>query len=210
MARPAGSRNADHDAKRAALVDAVVPVILGAGPERPSLRELARAAGVRPNTLRHYFGDRDGVVQAAFERIATKGGDRQAWARSLAALPPREGLRAMLHAVVGGWQRGALGGMHAAGLAEGMGHPTIGRTYIERILDPSLRVIEALLADWTAQGLLRATDPRTAALALFSPIMLALLHQRELDGAHCRPLDLAALVDVHVDHFLDGWGGAGA
>lgn len=209
MPRPAGSRNADHDDKRIALVDAVVPVILGAGPERPSMRELARAAGVRPNTLRHYFGDRDGVVRAAFERIATLGGDRQAWARSLAALPPREGLRAMLHAVVEGWQRGALGGMHAAGLAEGMGHPAIGRIYIERILDPSLRVIEALLADWTAQGLLEAEDPRAAALALFSPVMVALLHQRELDGAQCRPLDLRAMVDLHVDRFLDGWAPAG-
>lgn len=205
MPRPAGSLNADHDSKRVALIDAVVPVILGAGPERPSMRELARAAGVRPNTLRHYFGDRDGVVRAAFERIATKGGERQDWARSLAAMPPREGLRAMLHGVVAAWQRGALGGMHAAGLAEGMGHPALGRTYTERILDPSLRVIEALLGDWTAKGVLDAGDSRVAALALFSPVMVALLHQRELDGVHTRPIDLHAFVEIHVDRFLDGW-----
>lgn len=205
MPRPTGSLNADHDSKRAALVDAMVPVILGAGPERPSMRELARAAGVRPNTLRHYFGDRDGAVRAAFERIATKGGDRQDWARSLSALPPREGLRALLHGVVAAWERGALGGMHAAGLAEGMGHPALGRTYVERILDPSLRVIESLLTDWTAKGVLSAREPRVAALMLFSPVMVALLHQRELDGAHSRPLDLHAFVEVHVDRFLDGW-----
>lgn len=205
MARPAGSLNADHDAKRAALVDAVAPVLLGAGPERPSMRELARAAGVRPNTLRHYFGDRDGLVRAAFERIATLGGDRQQWARALVVMPPRAGLRALLHGVVGAWQRGALGGMHAAGLAEGMGHPALGPTYTQRILDPSLRVIESLLSDWTAKGELDCRDARTAALALFSPVMLALLHQRELGGAESRPLDLAALVESHVDRFVDGW-----
>ncbi len=209
MPRPAGSRNADHGQRRRALAEAVVPVVLSAGLERLSLRELARAADVQPNTLRHYFGDRDGVVDAAFAVLAARGAPWQAWARSLSARAPADGLRELLHTVARAWVRGGLGGLQAAGLAEGLGHGQIGPTYVSRVLEPSLQALEALLAEWQRQGRLGDGDPRHGALVLFSPMLVTLLHQRELGGALCRPLDLDAFVESHVTGFLAGWASAG-
>ena len=67
-------------------------LVLRPSAERPSLRELARAADVRPNTLRHYFGDRDGVIVAVLEQA---GLDGRAYMDALANIP----LGTFVHAI---------------------------------------------------------------------------------------------------------------
>ena len=57
------------------------------------------------------------------------------------------------------------------------------------------------------RGELRAgADLRYAALAFVAPLLLALLHQVELSGRTCRPLDLEGFLDAHVEGFVAGWG----
>ena len=63
MARPRGTRSEDYEAKRAALIAKLRDRLRAPGP-RPSLRELSVAAEVSQPTLRHYFGDREGLVRA--------------------------------------------------------------------------------------------------------------------------------------------------
>ena len=64
MARTSGSRNRDYDDKRVALLKRLDPRLSDFSQTRPSFREMAGAAGVSVPTLRHYFKDREGVVQA--------------------------------------------------------------------------------------------------------------------------------------------------
>src|SRR6187431_899049 len=64
MARTSGSRNRDYDDKRVALLKRLDPRLSDFSQARPSFREMAGAAGVSVPTLRHYFKDREGVVQA--------------------------------------------------------------------------------------------------------------------------------------------------
>ena len=52
-----------------------------------------------------------------------------------------------------------------------------------------------------AAGEMRPVDTRMAAMDIISPILLAALHQRELGGAGCNPLDAAA----HATHVADGF-----
>lgn len=202
MPRPPGRPNDDHDTKRAALVHAVMPLVLAAGPERPSLRELARAAGVLPNTLRHYFGDREGLVEAVLAQARRDGEPHLAALAGLAALPLREALGHALAGIVAGWTDAELGGLHAGGLAEGLGSPSAGPAYVTHVLEPTLRATEDLLA---ASGVVPAADVRAATLALLSPVLVALLHQRQLGGGTCRPLDVDAFVARHLDAWWRGW-----
>ncbi len=50
---------------------------------------------------------------------------------------------------------------------------------------------------------------RAAALAFLSPVIVALLHQHDLSGARCRPLDIPALLERHVERFVEAYRGLG-
>ncbi|MFY0575338.1 TetR/AcrR family transcriptional regulator [Cystobacter fuscus] len=87
MGRISGARNRDHEETRSKLAQSLAQQLLLAGGTHPSLRTLAEGAGVDPGTLRHYFGDRQGVMQAAFEHLMKFGQERRAWAKSRRIFP---------------------------------------------------------------------------------------------------------------------------
>ncbi len=183
----------------------MLPIIRTSGANRPSLRELARAAGVQPNTMRHYFGDRDGVITAAFIELRTLGDPHIKRTILLASRPVGEALRIFLGELVNAWTPEGLAGVLGAGLLEGLSDTAVGPAYIEHLLEPTLQSAEHLLESYMGDGQLRDGDARGATLMLIAPILLALLHQNELGGAGCRPLDVHALLERHVQAFLRAW-----
>lgn len=52
------------------------------------------------------------------------------------------------------------------------------------------------------RGDLSIDDVRHASLMSLSPVVFALLHQDNLSGARCRPLELPRFFETHVDAFL--------
>ncbi len=203
--RTYGAKNADHEAKRQRMVAQISPLIVRAAPSRPSLREMAKAADVSVNNLRHYFGTREGVLQAVFEAMGKLGGPYVERALAYTELSPREGLTRLLRELVAAWVPERLAGLHHSGISEGLGSPVLGPIYVENLLEPTLAVVETMLSSWAGRGELELEDPRAAALALFGPVLVGLLHQRGLGGAGCRPLDLDAFVETHVSGWLSGY-----
>lgn len=207
MGRPAGRKNADHAEKRAELCRSLVPHLLTDG--RPtSLRELARQAGVSVPTLRHYFGDRDGVVAAVMERSHV---DFQPMLRgfSVSDQPVRQSLKHYLQLLLMGWKMGDLSKLITGSLVVGLEGRHTGHAAVDHVLEPTLQTLEKRLATHVERGELRADlDVRAGALMILSPLLLGLWHQEGLDGVQCRPLDLEALIERVVDGFLDGHGTA--
>ncbi len=203
MGRTAGALNKDYTDARDELARRAAQALLTTGARLPSLRALAEAAEVDQGTLRHYFGDRRGVVRAALETLLVHGDERQRQALALSALPVEEALHRLCTGVVRAWS-GLLGSMHATGFVEGMGDDFLGRAYVETILEPTLATVEQLLGRFVERGELRPTDLRVAALALMAPVMLACFHQVQLAGAACRPLELEPFVTAHLTGFLRG------
>ena len=191
MARTQGARGSDYDAKRASLIAAMHARLVARDLPPPSLRELAAAAGVTMPTLRHYFGKRDDVIIAVLDAIGQAGAGHIAQAAA-SELPFAESIAAALRHALAGLRQG-LDDVHMLGLREGMGQGRLGPAYLDAILEPSLQAIEARLAVHQARGEMRRGNPRHAALALLSPLVLAALHQAALGGGHVRPLDLDAL-----------------
>lgn len=204
MARTAGALNKDHPIARDELARRAAQALLTLGGRAPSLRALADAAEVDPGTLRHYFGDREGVVRAAFESLLVHGEEQSQRALRLGERPAREALRTLATSVVQAWS-GLLGGMHATGLVEGMAHAPLGQVYVQTILEPTLATVERLLSTFSERGELTVPDVRVAALGFMAPVMVACLHQHQLSGAACRPLELDAFVLAHVEGFLRGY-----
>ena len=209
MPRPPGAKNADHDATRAQLARAAAAALLDEAGQPRSLNALAAAVGASVPTLKHYFGDHDGVIAAALAQSQADAEVHLAAQRDPGPLPLGPSVEACLAAVVAGWSVG-VGALFSAGLSLGLGHAARGPLAVDHLLEPTLQAVEARLAVHAARGELRpGADLRTAALALLSPLLLALLHQEALGGARCRPLDLAEFGRRHVEGWVGGWGAAG-
>jgi len=171
------------------------------------MRELAAAAEVSVPTLRHYFGDRDGVVAAAMmtlKDVANYHLERAATERT--DLPVEDSLRWVLLEFATGWIHG-VGQLVTAGILIGANSDQLGPAFVDATLEPTLQSFERRIALHQTRGDVDAdADPRAAALALVCPVILGLLHQIQLRGNTCRPLDLEDFVTEHVARFVRGWG----
>jgi AcrR family transcriptional regulator len=203
MARPQGARSEEYDLRRAALLDKIGAALRAHYPERPSLRELAAAAGVSQPTLRHYFGNRDGVIAAHLERFGGQG------APYLAHLRHRQGalaqsLRAAAGHIVTGLTLPGLATEQAAALGEGLAGG--GGHYIAHVLEPLVDAVRARLQAHIEAGEMRPADTRAVALQLVSPLFVAALHQLHLGGAVTHPLDIEALAEELADGLSRAYG----
>lgn len=203
LVRPRARRPA-YDGKRRQLLGRIVQRFRQ--PDRPSMRELAAAAEVSVPTLRHYFGDREGVVSAVLADAHARGAPFLVLA-ARADGPLEPSLRSGLMQIVQG-HLFAVGGFHAIGLTEGLLHRTLGPTYLQTILEPALQAFELRLQAHVERGELRPLDTRLAALGLLSPVVLFMLHQGELGGHRVRPGAAEELVEHLVTGFVAAWGPA--
>lgn len=174
------------------------------GPDA-SQRALAEAAGTTISVLRRRFGDRDGLIDAIAAQIAAGSSPY----RAIAATPQSEqvgpAVRAHLEIVLLAWRQHGVDRVILTGLAEGLRSPRRGRAFVNHTLEPTLQTTEQLLDTLIAAGKMAPVDTRAAALALASPLILALIHQEGLDGANCRPLDVHALLNEHTNRWLTAW-----
>jgi AcrR family transcriptional regulator len=204
MGRTPGIRNTDYEAKRLAILRALYPSLMTPEGATMSFRAMAEAAGISVPTLRHYFGSREGVVEASLEAASKMGGQehierlRSGWSE----LDLHASLHSALEYIVVGWTCFGVGDLHSFGLSAGLSDESLGIAYISHMLEPMLQALEGRLQRHVERGELALDDPRMATLMLVSPVILALLHQQELCGAQCRPLALDALLEENVYRFV--------
>lgn len=210
MGRPIGTRNPDYEEKRAALAEAALPRLIADG-GATSLSELAAEVGVSVPTLKHYFGDRSGVVAAALLCQLERARPYVAQVAAPSSNDLRTSLVDFLLALVRAWRPFGVGRVFTVGMAAGIYDAAVGPAYLGGVLEPTLQAVERRLKVHAAARALRVKEGdadglRAAALALLAPVVLALIHQDALGGASCRGLDLEAFVRGHVDGFVRGYG----
>ena len=207
MGRTKGSRNKDFEDARKDIAARVMRHASLHPTDALSFRELARIADVTPNTLRHYYPSRDAVFVAALAHAREEGAEHlERAAGADAAVPALEAsIRAYLEHFASGFAYG-VGALIAFGLGAGLGNDVVGPAFLNSVLEPTLAALEHRLDLHAQRGELVSCDVRLAALALLSPLLVALLHQQPLGGARCRPLDLAAVVEEQVTRFLAAYG----
>lgn len=209
MPRPAGVRNHDFEAKRTALLDTLTEFALKDDLRRPSLRQFAIAVEASEPTLRHYFGDRQGVVIAILSHIHNRA--IALW--DIVATPaetPGAAVEEYYRVSRAGMTHGGFAKAHAFGLVEGMADETVGRAYLELLLDPALEAVSRKLSG-TPDGPKSPAETRASAFLMLAPILVMTLHQELLGGAEVSPLDSDALLgqmQLWLASGLAGKGGA--
>ncbi len=208
MGRPEGSRNPGYTEKRAALAQKLLPRLIEPDGGRCSLNDLADAADASVPTLKHYFGDRDGVVVAALKSAEALGAVHAEVLASPTSSDLAASMRdAVLHILLG-WRSFGVDRVFAGGLALGLGGASAGPAFLTGVLEPTQQALERRLRVHALRGEASIDDgaERAAALGFIAPLLLALLHQGPLGGDRCRPLDVSAFVDAHVKAFVRAWG----
>lgn len=204
MPRPKGARDAGYETRRSELLRGMAAHMMRRETPRPSLRELAASAGVSVPTLRHYFGARPQVVDAIFEDCLLTGRpglDAQRESEKPFAESIVDYVQALVRALE--TQREVrLGDLFAVGLGEGLLDPAMGPSALRHIIDPTVETLEIRLRGHIARGEMIDTDARAAALMLISPLLLGVLHQRQMGGASCTPLDLTAVSETITAAFV--------
>jgi AcrR family transcriptional regulator len=204
MGRLKGSRNRDYDARRHALAMSVAGALVDDEGAPRSVKELAARVSVTIPTLLHYFGDRDGIVKAAFEAVGVEGAARAGLIETLASRPLAAALQGFATNLVDAFRGFGLGRIFSSGLALSLGHPDLGPTFLRHLLEPTLRHAEQLAAALEVRGELSVPDIRSFAVTFVSPLVLALLHQDALGGRHERALNLDAFIRSHLEMVLRG------
>lgn len=201
MARTPGARNYNFDAKRAALLDSVIGFSLSGEISRPSLRQLALAAETSEPTLRHYFTDRKGLVIAMMVELGERA--QPIWRKlEEPAASVEEAVTACFSHALTRMGDDIFVRMHAFGMVEGMAERDVGQAYLEYVLEPSLECVCRKLSG--TPGSPRDPDEvRTAAIAIFSPVIMMCLHQHLLGGRAVAPLDDHSSVR-HLSNWLAG------
>lgn len=201
MARPTGSRDRDYDEKRAALLDRIGQHMAASLPAKSSLREIASAAGVTMPTLVHYFGSREGLIEALMEYQGGLGAPYLAMVAK-AEEPFDVSIRQLSHFILTGLIEAKVVDLHAVGLVEASGSPLLGPAYLQHLLEPTLQAVETRLERHVERGEMREADLRVAALCLVSPLLLGALHQCRLGGSRVRHLDIDQFAAELAQTFL--------
>lgn len=180
-----------HSDRQRELLDmlSVAAVADRSGPV--SLRQFAIRAGVSEPTLRHFFKDRQGVVIAILHHFARQAGP---WlARSAEAGASLDAsVKGYLDLALQGFDNSLFVQAHAFALVESIHDPVVGRAYLDIVVEPSLKAIETRLAPGIDPQGENPERVRHGALALYSTMLFAILHQRLLHGDEARPLAMSA------------------
>jgi len=198
MPRPAGVRNRDFEKKREVLLDTLTEFALNDDLRSPSLRQFAIAARASEPTLRHYFGDRRGVVIAILGHINKRGLPIWDVVRTPSS-DPASAVEEYFRVTRAGMVHGGFARAHAFGIIEGIADEAVGQAYLEHLLDPALEAVRAKLTD-TPGGTISAENGRAAAFMMLSPILVMTLHQHLLGGQERTPIESDAFFNQ-----IQGW-----
>ncbi|WP_061933588.1 betaine-aldehyde dehydrogenase [Aureimonas sp. AU22] len=86
-----------EDQRRRQLIEATIEALADVGFAAASLSEIAGRAGVAPSLVSHYFGDKDGLLEATLRHLATRVSDGTRW-RLQRADGPRERIQCVIDA----------------------------------------------------------------------------------------------------------------
>jgi AcrR family transcriptional regulator len=195
---PAAVKDRRHE-----LLSLLAPTAIAERSAPVSLRQFAIKAGVSEPTLRHFFADRRGVVIALIGYFAE--GARQFLEESAKPADTlQEAVSGYGALALAGAQSDLFAQAHAFALVESIHDPEVAKAYLERIIEPSLQALELRLGPSVDPDNADPDRVRHAALALYAPALIAILHQRLLKGDEVRPLDMSAFVSDLTTLFTDG------
>ena len=202
MPRPPGTRNQDFANKKHALVEKLTEYLLSDNVELPSFRQMAIAAETSEPTLRHYFGDRSGVIATVMAHAGQLAEPMRAIVRQPAA-SIEEAIQTFHQLIIQFRESSRFIAGHAFGLRESMSDPLARKAYLQYIVEPNIDCVAERLVK-SRGGPTNFQTARSLAMMLMSSSMFMVMHQNLLDGVEHKPINVSRQFDLIQAWLIDG------
>jgi AcrR family transcriptional regulator len=200
MGRPL---RADGRQTRQAILDAALDLFAENGYFGTSLREIARAVGVRESAFYHYFPGKEALFHALI------AAEKESHLEQLAPLlegpvdDPRAVLEQLAARTLDAFSAPRQQKLFRVLMSDGMRLAKEGRlNFLDRMTSGAER-FQALMRRLIATGGLRPRDPELLITEFMGPLLLW-RHRQALRQANPLVTNRTAFVRAHVDHFLNG------
>ena len=201
-------REEPEDLRRRQLIEVTIDSLAELGYVGSTLAQIAHRAGVSPGLVAHYFGDKDGLLEATFRTLARRIAE-QVRARFRLAGTPRGRVQAIIDANLGPEEFDQRTGSAWLAFWGQVPHEPrlerVQRAYQRRMLSNLRNALDRLLPHDEARSL------ASMIAAMIDGVWLraALSHWREADSEGARAL-LTAFVDTRLRESAAGEPGAAA
>ena len=199
--RKDGVRDLVVRARREQIVEAATRVFAEKGFRRATTREVAREAGVSEGTIYNYFEDKDDLLMAILHRLnetERRAEDFEEGATSDFRGFLEEYLRRRMSLV---WENREV---FRVVLSEMLVNAELRELYLQRVIEPTMRIAEENFRSRMDQGEVRRTDAslamRSVAGAVLGLLVLGLLGDEEVGS---RPSEIPDVLAELLAHGLD-------
>lgn len=200
-------RKADRPAE---IVQAALTVFAEKGFAAAKLEDIARRAGVSKGAIYLYFETKEEVFRAVVsEAIAPNVGAVKAMAAAHPG-PLADLLRGVTGHIATVVSHTPLGGVLKMVVGEARNFPEIARVWHDELVSQAIGAMASAIEQAQARGEVKPGDPRTYALQLISPLLVAVLWRETFVPVGAPPFDLPAVMAQHVDTLLCGMLAEGA
>ncbi len=172
MARP---RKEDARDTRRLILDAALDLFSTHGYYATSMRQIARAVGVRESALYHHYSSKDAILSALLDTLGP-GQARELLSLDISTTAKKLGARKLLHTLMyrllDAWATPQEHKIAKLMLAEGP------RLSVEGVFSPVARIFQArdmlghLFAELIRLKLIRSIDPQAATIAFIGPLFM--------------------------------------
>jgi len=185
-------------ARREQIVEAATRVFAEKGFRRATTREVARAAGVSEGTIYNYFEDKDAILLAILDRLNETEWRAEDFEQGMATDFRgflEEYLRRRMSLI---WENREV---FRVVLSEILVNSELRKLYLQRVVEPTMKIAEENFRSRMEQGEVRETDAplamRFVAGAVLGVLVLGLLGDEEINSRSDEVPDVLAGLLIH-------------
>jgi len=205
MGRPPRS---DGQRTRQAILDAALTLFADRGYFGTSLRDIARAVGVRESALYNYFSGKEALFHALIEAMHERRAERMSPFIEASAGDARALLERLATDMLDDFTAPRAQALFRVLLSDGMRLALQGRLNLLDRMTSGAAPLRTLMRRLIAAGSLRRRSLDVMTAEFVGPLLMW-RHWYTLDPTSPLVADRAAFARGHVDHFLQGSGAVG-
>lgn len=204
MGRPP---HADGQKTRQAILDAALALFADRGYFGTSLRDIARAVGVRESAIYNYFAGKEALFHALIDAVHEERAERLSAVAGASGDDPRVILEGLTRLVLADFCTPRAQQFFGVMMSDGLRLAREGRLNLIDRMTSGAAPLRSLMRRLASRGLLRRRRPELLAMEFMGPLLMW-RHWYALDPRGPLVAQRNSFVRQHVDHFLEGAGAA--
>ena len=202
MGRP--SKTEARDTRRD-ILDAALDLFAEGSFFGTSMRQIARAVGVRESALYHYFPSKDAILAEILEDLGARKLDalKHVDLALVARLGVDQMLRTFVHSVLEEWATPRERKFMRLILTEGPRLAPRSSVNLPAFVERMLQTMAGFFAQLMEEGLVRRRNPELAAIELMAPVMMLRIRFMVMPPGPVDMKRVRALADEHVKYLWE-------